>query len=122
MSEPLVLALAGIGLVLIALGAVLTRRRSVRAGGFGPRPRRTARASTPAGERQAAAASEAIEDLVNQKLEAIPGLANTRVDFGTLPDGSLEIWVGDERYTSVEEIRDQRIRQAVAEAVATFNR
>lgn len=124
MSDTLVLALAGIGLVLIAMGALITwRRSSVRAGAIGSRPRRMARGSSrPGEERQAAAASEAIEDLVNQRLAAIPGLATTRVDFGTLPDGSLEIWVGDERYTSVEDIRDQRIRQAVAEAVASFNR
>jgi len=72
-------------------------------------------------EHQAAAASEAIEELVNLKLAKIPGLAGTRIDFGSAADGSLEIWIGDQRYTSIDEIPDQRIQQAVREAVASFN-
>jgi hypothetical protein len=50
------------------------------------------------------------------------GLGSTQVDFGTAHDGSLEIWIGDQRYTSVEALPDPRIRQAVADAVAAFNR
>ena len=72
-------------------------------------------------EWQASAPSEAIEELVNQALVRA-GMGDTRVDFATAHDGSLEIWVGDERYRSVDEIPDPRIRQAISEAVAAFNR
>lgn len=124
MSDTLIIVLAGVGLLLVLAGLLVSwRRSSVQAGGGQRRgSSRRAGSATQAGERQAAAVSEAIEDLVNQKLAQIPGLATTEVDFGTSPDGSLEIWIGDERYGSVEEIRDQRIRQAFAEAVASFNR
>jgi hypothetical protein len=44
------------------------------------------------------------------------------LDFGTAIDGSLEIWVDGERYNSVEEIPDERIRRAIAEAVEKYNR
>ncbi len=73
-------------------------------------------------EHQAAAASEAIEELVNLKLSKIPELAGTRIDFGSAADGSLEMWIGDQRYTAVDEIPDPRIQQAVREAVASFNK
>ena len=49
-------------------------------------------------------------------------MTGLRVDFGTAHDGSLEIWVGEDRYTSVDSIPDERVRRAVAEAVASFNR
>jgi hypothetical protein len=49
-------------------------------------------------------------------------VTGVRVDFATAHDGSLEIWIGDDRYTSVDAIPDPRVRQAVADAVAAFNR
>ncbi len=75
-----------------------------------------------AGERRASIAAEAIEELVRERLRRHPDLAAVSVDFGTGPGGELEIWVGEECFGSVEEIRDVRIRQAVAEAVEAFNR
>jgi hypothetical protein len=127
-------ALIGLGVMFIGAGLFGS------ASGGGPLPdqgedpsskdRASHRASHPAGdpvgdpegeEHQAAAASEAIEELVNLNLAKIPGLAGTHIDFGSAADGSLEIWIGDQRYTSVDEIPDPRIQQAVREAVASFN-
>jgi hypothetical protein len=52
----------------------------------------------------------------------MPEMAGARVDFGTAADGSLEIWVGEERYASVDQVRDPRIRQAIQDAVAAYNK
>lgn len=73
------------------------------------------------GERLASPSSEAIQELANQAL-ARAGVKGIRLDFGTAHDGSLEIWIDDDRYTAVDSIPDERIRKAVAEAVASFNR
>jgi hypothetical protein len=121
MGTTVLLVLIGLGVALIAAGLVLSwRQSSVRPPSPSPGP---AGLSGPAGgELQAAPTSEAVEDLVNQRLAAIPELAGSRVDFGTAPDGSLEIWIEDQRYASVDEIRDPRIRQAVQDAVASYNK
>jgi hypothetical protein len=122
MSIALIAVLVVLGLVLIvAVLLILWRKASVQ--GAAPRTADSDGATPPAGEEfQAAPISEAVEDLVNQRLAAMPGLAGTRVDFGTAADGSLEIWIGEQRYTSVDEIGDRRIRQAVQDAVASYNK
>ncbi|HMK08508.1 MAG TPA: hypothetical protein VK449_05695 [Anaerolineales bacterium] len=114
MSTLVLLVLVLAGLLLILAGLWLSRRGRTTAS-------TVAAAGGPA-EAQASATSEAVEDLVNQRLAAIPEFAGTRVDFGTAADGSLEIWIGDKRYTSVAEIEDPRIRQTVQDAVAAYNR
>ena len=122
MSDTVKVVLVVLGVALIAAGLLLTwRRSSVRPAVRVASPDRE-RPSSIGDELQAAPISEAVEDLVNQRLASLPGLAGTRVDFGTAADGSLEIWIGDQRYTSVDEIRDRRIRQAVADAVASYNK
>jgi len=137
MSAIVLAALIGLGVMFIGAGLFGSAGNASGGGSLqdqGEDPssedRASHRASHPAGdpaedpeveEYQAAAASEAIEELVNQKLAKIPGLAGRRIDFGSAADGSLEIWIGDQRYTSIDEIPDQRIRQAVREAVASFN-
>lgn len=109
----------GLGVGLLAIWLVVSRRGAVRSADL----RHAAAERAPASDDlPSAPASEAIEDLVKQRLKKIPGLANTPVDFATAPDGSLSIWIGSDRYASVEEIRDPRIREAVREAVAGFNR
>lgn len=113
------LGLVGLGLGLIAIWLLVSRRGAVREAV--PRPE-AMKSLGREGERLASASSEAVEELVNRKLGGIPGLADIRVDFGTAADGSLEIWVGWERYASVEEIPDARIRDAVREAVSAYNR
>ena len=121
MTTTVLVVLIALGVILIGAGLILAwRRASVRAAAAAPR--REGQAAGTGAEFVAAPASEAIEDMVNQRLADMPGLAATRVDFGTAADGSLEIWVGEERYLSVDEIRDPRIRQAVQDAVAAYNK
>jgi len=72
-------------------------------------------------EFQASTVSEKVADLVKRKLEEYSDLRSVVVDFGTSLDGSLEIWIDSERYLDVEDIPDERIRKAIAEAVEDFN-
>ena len=122
LSVPL---LVGVFVALLVLFVGLASVRSARS--ISSHPSSTSRSGSPAeprprqGERLASASSEAIEELVNQAL-AKAGAAEVQVDFATAHDGSLEIWIGDDRYTSVDSIPDARVRQAVADAVASFNR
>jgi hypothetical protein len=74
-----------------------------------------------AGEREASLISEQIEEMVKKQLDQFPDLAETKIDFGTAADGSLEIWVEDQKYTDVNAIPDQRIQKAVSDAVNRFN-
>jgi hypothetical protein len=73
------------------------------------------------GERLASSISEEIEDLVQARLEADPTLKDLKVDFGTATDGTLEIWLNDERYLGLDAIPDERIRSIILEAVAAYN-
>jgi len=73
------------------------------------------------GEEQASPISEQIEEMVRKRLADYPDLAEQVVDFGTAEDGSLEIWIADKRYASVDDIPDARVRDAISEAVKDFN-
>ncbi len=73
------------------------------------------------GEEQASPISEQIEGMVQIRLAEYPDLAGQVIDFGTAADGSLEIWIADKRYTSVDDISDARVRDAISEAVEAFN-
>ncbi len=73
------------------------------------------------GEEQASPISEQIEGMVQIRLAEYPDLAGQVIDFGTAADGSLEIWIADKRYTSVDDIPDARVRGAISEAVDAFN-
>jgi len=75
-----------------------------------------------ASEEIASPAAETIESLAQERLQKHPDLAGIRLDFGTARSGELEIWVGSERYASIDSIPDDRIRQAINEAVEAFNR
>lgn len=74
------------------------------------------------GENVAAPFAEQIEDILRAQLSQDPYLKSYDVDLGTSPDGGLEIRVGDKRYTSVEQIPDLRLREAITQAVATYNK
>ena len=65
--------------------------------------------------------SEAIEDAVRARMVADPSLKAHSIDFGTSPDGGLEIWLDEERYLDVAAIRDERIRTLIQEAVDAYN-
>jgi hypothetical protein len=73
------------------------------------------------GENVAAPFAEQIEDILQAQLRADPSLSSYAVDFGTGPDGGLEIKVGDKSYTSIEQIPDERVRAAIKKAVDTYN-
>jgi hypothetical protein len=122
LSLPLMVGLAVLVFLFLVVGLAWRSSRAVSSrvssrAGAGVPPQ----TSASEGERLAAASSESIEELANQAL-AKAGVTGLRVDFGTAHDGSLEIWVGEDRYTSVDSIPDERVRRAVAEAVASFNR
>jgi hypothetical protein len=122
MTLPLLMGLAVLVFVLFVVGLAWRSSRGVSSRVSGRAPEeRPPQAGAREGERLAAASSEAIEELANQAL-AKAGVTGLRVDFGTAHDGSLEIWIGEDRYTSVDSIPDERVRRAVAEAVASFNR
>lgn len=124
---PIVVVGLVLGLALVVVYAVRAVAGRRRAGSTATRPFSSSAQSMDAipgaaGERVASPAAEQIEEMVRQRLGRFPDLAATPLDFGTGPGGELEIWVGESRYGSVEEIPDVRIRQAVAEAVEVFNR
>ena len=74
------------------------------------------------GERPSSLVAEQIEEMVKASLAADPELASVRFDLGTAPNGSLEIWIDEHAYTSVGDIPDPRIRQAIESAVEEWNR
>ena len=65
--------------------------------------------------------SEQIEESALRRLEQFPDLADIVLDFGTMPDGSIDIWVNRKQYDNVDDIPDERIRQAIKQAVEEFN-
>ena len=73
------------------------------------------------GENEAAAFAEQIEDILQAQLSADPDLRSYDVDLGTGADGSLEIRVGDQRYSEIKQIPNARLRAAIERAVATYN-
>jgi hypothetical protein len=66
--------------------------------------------------------SEKIEEMVKARLAEYPDLLQTHFDFRTSSDGMLEIVFGERTYQDVDQIPDDRVRQAIAEAVEEFNR
>ncbi len=73
------------------------------------------------GENEAAAFAEQIEDILRAQLSADSSLRSYDVDLGTGPDGGLEIRVGDQHYSEIKQIPDERLRAAINRAVATYN-
>jgi hypothetical protein len=73
-------------------------------------------------ERTSSMASEQIEEMVRRRLEQYPDLADTVFDFGTMADGTVDVWVNSKQYDDPEDIPDERIRKAIQEAVEEFNR
>jgi hypothetical protein len=126
-GNPLTIVIIVLGvLLLVLLGAYwMTSRRlpsSSRKSGSGEPDWATGMKSSAEGEEIASPAAETIESLAQQNLGKFPELSEVQLDFGTAPGGGLEIWINAERYGSIEAIPDDRIRQAIAEAVEAFNR
>jgi len=74
------------------------------------------------GERASSIVSEQIEEMVREKLKKYADLANISLDFGAADDGTIDVWVNDVQYDDPQAIPDERIRAAVKEAVAEFNK
>jgi hypothetical protein len=72
-------------------------------------------------EFRASLVSEEIEQRVKQILEEGGTTLAEDIDFETASDGSLRIWYKDQAYSTVDEIPDSAIRDAVGKAVEEFN-
>ncbi len=73
-----------------------------------------------AGEQLAAPFAEQIEDILREKLAQNPALTNYKVDLGTAADGSLEIWVNDKKFSEVDALPDDGLKQAFFDAVEAW--
>ncbi len=69
-----------------------------------------------AGEKIASPFAEQIEDILRAKLESDP-FNKFEIDFGTAPDGSLEIWVNGTKYGGMDELPDEKLKAAFRNAV-----
>ncbi len=74
------------------------------------------------GEKLAAPFSEQIEDIFRAKIEADPALRHFQVDLGSAPDGTLEFWVNDKKYTNVNDLPDEGLKRAFRSSVTQWNR
>lgn len=74
-----------------------------------------------AGEKLAAPFAEQIEDILRAKIKADPALQKYEIDFGTGANQSLEIWVDGKAYASVDELPDERLKEAFRAAVEKWN-
>jgi hypothetical protein len=72
------------------------------------------------GERMASAFVEQIEDVLRARLQEDSLLAAMDVDFGTAPDGRLEVWVDGERYVDIDLIPNAHLREVIRQAVASW--
>ncbi len=74
------------------------------------------------GEKLAAPFAEQIEDIVLNLMEADPLLKKHKLDFGTAPDGGLEIWVDGKSYRAIQDIPEEPIRAAIRKAIDIYNK
>ncbi len=72
-------------------------------------------------DRDASFSSEQIEEMIKAKMAEHADLLETHFDFRTTAGGMLEIVFGERTYQDVDQIPDERVRRAIAEAVAEFN-
>lgn len=73
------------------------------------------------GEKLAAPFAEQIEDVLRAKIENDPALKALNVDFGTAPDGGLEIWMDGKKFVGVANLPDERLKAALLQAVREWN-
>jgi len=72
------------------------------------------------GEEMAAPFAEQIEDIIRVLLREDPELADVKVDLGTADDGSLEIWINEEVFTSVDDISNEKVKQVFHKAISRW--
>jgi hypothetical protein len=110
--------------VALIVGLLVQRRRAVTDAASRKAPDWVESVTSPMpleGERIASPISEAIEGMVQARMLDDPALEGQKIDFGTADDGTLEIWIDDERYLDVDAIPDENIRTIIQEAVKTYN-
>jgi len=74
------------------------------------------------GEKIAAPFTEQIEDIFRAKIEADSDLSHFQVDLGSAPDGTLEFWVNEKKYTNVNDLPDNRLKKAFRESVRQWDK
>jgi hypothetical protein len=72
------------------------------------------------GEEMASPFAEQIEDIIRVLLRQDPDLAGVKVDLGSAADGSLEIWIDEELFTSVDDISNDKIKQVFRKAISRW--
>ncbi|GAB4572977.1 MAG: hypothetical protein Fur0017_25840 [Anaerolineales bacterium] len=73
------------------------------------------------GEKLAAPFAEQIEDVLRARAANDPYLKSFDIDFGTAPDGGLEIWVNDVKYDGVANLPDEKLKETLLQAVKEWN-
>ena len=74
------------------------------------------------GEKVAAPFTEQIEDIFRAKIEADPDLNHYKVDLGSAPDGTLEFWVNDKKYTNINDLPDNKLKRAFRDSVKKWGK
>lgn len=74
------------------------------------------------GEKVAAPFTEQIEDIFRAKIEVDPDLNHYKIDLGSAPDGTLEFWVNDVKYTNVNDLPNNKLKSAFRESVVKWNK
>lgn len=74
------------------------------------------------GEKLAAPFAEQIEDIVQARLAERPELNQYHVDFGTAPDGGLEIHVNDQMFTEIDALPDEALKTLIRESIETWRK
>lgn len=69
------------------------------------------------GEQVGSAFAEQIEDILRAKLETHPNLKSYKIDIGTSTDLDLEYWVNGEKYTSIDSLPNEELKQVLLESV-----
>jgi len=128
-TTAIVVLLVALGLSMLAAFAIVAgtnRLRRQRGLPVRPAQRGTPAARAPShesgGERHASAAAEILESIIQRRMAGDPAFAGQGLDFGTSPDGSLEIWWQGQLYSSVEQLPDERLRSLIGQAIEEFNR
>ena len=117
----LVLSMLAALLIVVGYNRIRLGRRTMREatgrGGAG-----ASRLADGAGERRASAPAELMQAIVRREMASDPAFAGRSIDFGTAPDGSLDLWLDGQSYPGVEQIPDVRLRELIARAAEEFNR
>lgn len=74
------------------------------------------------GEKLAAPFAEQIEDILQARLSQHPELSKYHVDFGTAPDGGLEIEINGQTFREIDSLPDESLKALIREAIETWQK